>query len=224
LNDLDHYLDEVDSHLAFMSDADRRCLLNDLKAHVRELTTDERTADRFNGRYGIDHDQLIEELGDPGVIATDYLASVEKRPTLGMRVLLAVVSALAIALVLLGLDELRIARIAEGDTAAQAGVRGVVFLLSGFGVLLFSLTTQFKFDRLYFMPAFLVFAIPLIAIPITISLSHNLGMMLFGHGEVHVFTRFHLVFMAEFITLAVVGLYSSLKHYKVFQPSHVGLV
>ena len=106
-NDLDDYLDEVESQLFCVTRADKECLLRDLKAHIRELTTDPVSSDRFEGKYLITHEQLVEEIGEPEDITSMYISSVSKRiPSLGMAAFIILMTAVFLTTILIGVNRI----------------------------------------------------------------------------------------------------------------------
>ncbi len=143
-NDLEDYLGEVEDGLFCISEEDRDCLLRDLKAHVRELTTDPDGMREYNGRYGITREQLVAELGDPGEMALDYMATVGHVPSPGMLALIYFLMGFYLLMAALGV---RLLISSAGHLAGPSSyMLPAGILLTGGGAGLFLLTWWVRKD------------------------------------------------------------------------------
>ena len=223
-NDLDEYLAEVDEHLFCVSRADRRCLHRDLKAHVRELTTDERSEGQFDGRYAIDDKQLKEIVGEPTDISDMYVRSVRSIPSPGMRIFLAFASLMAFYLIFLGTDSLRISGLVEDDGFGRTLYnRGIIMIISGIAGMAVSVALQFRYQKLYFTVPFLCLYMVLIANPICLSIARDITRRFRIGFEMTAVDWLYPLLLIETSVVVALGLYLALKHYRAFQPDRVGL-
>ena len=222
-NDLDDYLAEVDDRLFCVSRADRRCLHRDLKAHARELTTDETTRDHFKGRYGITEEQLNELLGRPVEISEMYIRSVRKTPSAGMRIFLLITVLMGLWLVWLGSNAIDVDHmLSDGEGFYQ--FRGLLFISAGLASISLAVMNQFWYRTTYFTVPFICLFMALMAQPIAISLTHvslrSLGVV--RHGEL--MPLVYPFFLIQTFVVVSFGLYLALVHFRAFLPERSELV
>ena len=215
-NDLDDYLDEVDSRLFCVTRADRQCLHRDLKAHVRELTTDERSADRFGGRYQITMEQLREEIGEPDEIATNYISSVKRKvPSTGLNVFIAIMTGVFIATIVIGIDRIEIGQFAEVSNGEWLSVSGYGLVIGGALAIGILVLIVMRFDRYHL----LIVLLSIIFIPLAITSSNFFSSLISSRYlltvEQSIFCLFSALFLIDFVIIGVIGLYVYLKHYQV---------
>jgi len=221
-NDLDDYLAEVDDHLFCVSRADRQCLHRDLKAHARELTTDEAIRKRFKGRYGITEEQLNELLGVPSEISDMYIRSVIKTPSTGMRLFLLMAGIMSLWLVRCGIQTLEIGhRLAEGGDFDHW--RGSAFIIAGLSGLALSTLNQFWYRSTYFTVPFLCLYMVIVARPVTTSLT-NLTLKGIDITEHYALAQWiYPMYLIQILTVVALGLYLALIHFHAFMPEKRGL-
>jgi len=207
----------VDDHLFCVSRADRTCLLRDLKAHARELTTDEATRDEFKGRYGITDDQLRDLLGDPRIISEMYIRAVRRTPSAGMRVFLVLAAAMSLWLVYLGVDSLDISTRAS-DGQALSFWRGVLMVVAGLSGLVLTLVNQLWYRSTYFTVPFICLYMVLVSQPVCISITHLSTRGLGVDREVQLFPWIYPILLMETFVVVALGLYLALVHYRAFAP------
>jgi len=216
-NDLDDYLAEVDDHLFCVSRADRRCLHRDLKAHVREVTEDPRTAGEYGGRYLITREQLEEAIGRPEDIARMYISSVVKVPSVGMRTFLALVAAFMGVLLVLGIRQLDIPTVLAGQRTLDLYSEGGRYILAGALGMAAAVVLQIRPRRLMAMVPFLCLYILAVSRPILNFLAHTVARSTEIETNFASFLFYYQIFFAELLALAVVGLFLGINHLWVFR-------
>ena len=215
-NDLDDYLDEVDSRLFCVTRADRQCLHRDLKAHVRELTTDERSADRYGGRYQISMGQLREEIGEPDDIASMYISSVKRKvPSFGLNIFIAIMMGVFITVIFIGADRIGISKFAEVSNAEWLKVSGYGLVIGGAIVIGILVLIIMRFERYHI----LLILLSIIFIPFAITSSNYISGLISSRYlwtvEQSIFGLYSALFLIDFVIIGVIGLYSYVKHYRV---------
>lgn len=215
-NDLDEFLDQVESGLFCVTKADKRCLLRDLKAHVKELTTDPKTADRFEGMYQISMDQLREEIGDPDTIASMYIDSVGKKvPSLGLRIYLVIMSAFFLIGVYIGLIRYHTGIQPDIDQSSWLVNSGFGLAICGataFGILTY---ISYNFQRFHRYIGYLIVISILFSFPLSIYLSRVLTRTIQENTAVILQNWYGLMFLIDIAILTIIGLWIYLKHYQV---------
>lgn len=215
-NDLDDYLDEVDSLLFCVTSADRQCLNRDLKAHVRELTIDPRSSNRYQGRYGITKTQLWEDVGEPSVIADNYIASVGRKiPSQGLHIFTFFMIGIFITSLVIGIDRYQVSQVEDITNSTWLRSTSVVYILVGSVALFVTVFAIRKFERYHTLFAYL----GIISIALSILAS--------GFFAGFISTRYHwrdktaahdlysTLFIFDFIIIGMIGVYIYLKHYRV---------
>jgi hypothetical protein len=220
-NDLDDYLDEVESRLFCVTPADKRCLLRDLKAHVRELTTDEQSADRFAGRYQISMDQLREEIGEPDDIVSMYISSVKKKvPSLGLRLILFVMALVFIATIIMGLDRYGLGIIGELENSTWLITSGLGMIIGGVIALVSVSLVYFRFERSHKIIAYLVLLTGLLSYPLSMHLSGEITRSYHHSTRIVMDDWYSFIILIDVIVIVIIGLYIYLKHFKVMDPQN----
>ena len=223
-NDLDEYLDDVVSRLFCVSRADRRCLLRDIKAHVKELTTDSDKADYFKGRYGITREQLENEVGVPEEISDMYISSVKKRPSLGMIAYLSFSVVFFTIALLVAFDLISIGN-------QLGGMQGESYISSGW-ILAAGAATAVgacalcwrSFERFHYLSVYLAIGLVAFALPVSLTLSGEVSKVRFGQIFPDIDRMFTWVFVMDIVLVAIAGLYTALSHYRVYNPRRSQLV
>jgi hypothetical protein len=215
-NDLDDYLAEVDSYLFCVSLADRKCLHRDLKGHVREMTTDASLLNQFKGRYAISQVQLREEIGKPKEIASKYMESVKKKPSVGMRGFLIISAVIFLFGISIGFD-----RIVQG-IQIQWNL-SLWFIVSGLALVVLGAIASFiivkvgsNFDRYYsyspYIAGLIIFFAPFVAQEITALLIQGISISYFAEFQ----TQYYPLFLFDIFIFIIIGLFISLQHYRVY--------
>ena len=215
-NDLDDYLDEVDSRLFCVTRADRQCLHRDLKAHVRELTMDERSADRFGGRYQISMEQLREEIGEPDDIASMYISSVKKKiPSIGLRLVYIAISFVFIGTLLNGFDRFLMGIDRLVDNSTWLWISGLGLILCGaIGLGLIVYSNSF-FDAFHKKTAYLILIAGLLSYPLSISLSRDLTRLYHHSIRTAIDDIYAIILLIDLTVIVIIGLHIYLKHFQV---------
>jgi hypothetical protein len=212
-NDLDDFLDEVDSYLFCVSRADRQCLHNDLKAHARDLTIDESYAHKFKGKYQINALQLRNEVGEPTIIAEMYISSVKKRMSSGMGSFLVFTTVMLLTTFLIGINQKRI------DLWYTMAYLGGFSIIIGFFVKLWK-----NFDRYHIILPYLVFMFLILSIPIAITIANDLT----KYYDMEVWTSsisiYRSLLIIDFIIISIIALHTALKHLQVYQKGKEVLI
>ena len=215
-NDLDDYLDEVDSRLFCVTRADRQCLHRDLKAHVRELTTDERSADRFGGRYQISMEQLREEIGEPDDIVSMYISSVKtKVPSLGLRLMMLLMAVVFIATITIGIDRYGIGNSLDGGNSGWLKTSGMGLIITGAIALSLVVLAYLAFEKYHRSLAYLVLFTGLFSYPISMVLSRGMTKEINMELRTVLVDWYGIIFLVDIIVIIIIGLYIYLKHFQV---------
>jgi hypothetical protein len=214
-NDLDDYLDEVDSYLFCVTRADRRCLHNDLKAHARDLTIDESYAHQFKGKYDIDREQLILNLGNPKEIATMYISSVRKVPSKGMSLFLSFIVIGFVFYVYLGVSELDIISATSSTLTIWLNYGLIIGAAIG-GVFIVAMMR--RFEKYHVTIPYIIMIFLLLMLPISMAMADFIGESLNVRVADESFTFYTWLFFFDIIVLALIGLNITIKHIRVFQP------
>ncbi len=215
-NDLDDYLDEVDSRLFCVTRADRQCLHRDLKAHVRELTTDERSADRFGGRYQITMKQLREEIGEPDDIVAMYISSVKRKvPSLGLRMFLGAIAFIFMAMIIVGIDRYRVGITVDEDLSKWLITSGLGLALGGIIAFSVVIITGFRFERNHRIITFLALFAGLMSVPLSTYLARQLTKTLNENVSFLLNDWYGLIILVDVIIVIMIGLFIYLKHFQV---------
>jgi hypothetical protein len=191
------------------------CLHRDLKAHIKELTTDPNGESSSRGRYQISTDELIDTIGDPKEISDMYITSVNKVPSLGMRMFLVLGLMMSIFLFYIGLEVLGSAARSQ-DSSSISSIRPYIYLIGGsigFGI---SLVLQWRFRSMHFIVPFYCMYLLAIANPISVYMANVLSQ---GYDIEVIFiiaNQYHYLFLLQIVLIAIIGLYISMRHYQVF--------
>ena len=215
-NDLDDYLDEVESKLFCVTRADKSCLLRDIKAHVRELTTDEKSIERFGGKYQISMDQLREEIGEPDDIVAMYISSVKKKvPSLGLRLVFFFMATVFLTNILIGIDRYGIGITLENENSFWLKVSGIGLSIVAAATLSTVVVAYWKFDRIYRAIAYIILLAGLMAFPLSIYLARELTHTMEVSTGIMLQNWYGLIILTDIIIIALIGLYIYLRHFQV---------
>ncbi len=215
-NDLDDYLDEVDSRLFCVTRADRQCLHRDLKAHVRELTTDERSADRFGGRYQISMEQLREEIGEPDDIVSMYISSVKtKVASLGLRLMMMIMAVVFVATITIGIDRYGIGNSLDGGNSDWLKTSGLGLIITGAIALFLVVLAYLAFEKYHRNLAYLILFTGLFSYPISMALSREITKAINIESRTVLVDWYGVIFLVDIIVIIIIGLYIYLKHFQV---------
>ena len=166
-NDLDDYLDEVDSRLFCVTRADRQCLHRDLKAHVRELTTDPGKTERFEGRYVISREQLVDNIGEPEDIASMYISSVGKKiPSIGLRIYMLIVMGIFLGISIMGIERIGWSAVTDDPNPGWFLSTGLVMTIGGTIGIIAIFNTLYRFERSHVVIIYLTILSALLSIPL----------------------------------------------------------
>ena len=212
-NDLDDYLDEVDSYLFCVTRADRTCLHRDLKAHVRELTTE---SSAYQGRYLISRDQLISNIGDPRTISSNYISSVGRKvPSWGLRIYASIILVVFIGIMVMGLERLEVSRLPDIADPGWLSTTGTAMVVGGLAGSIITLGAMIKFQQFHVLLIYLALCSVIISIPFSSYISneiiHNMGRT----WEPMLHYYYMTMFVIDFIIMGIVGIYIYLRHFKV---------
>jgi len=218
-NDLDDYLAEVDSRLFCVTPADRQCLHRDLKAHVKELTTDPAKSDIFEGRYQISKEQLISNLGDPDAIASNYISSVGKKiPSMGLRIFMVLLLGIFTGMAVVGIDWMYLAATVNIENPGWYRATGSVMAIGGSIGLGLTILTALRFDRFYIVIIYLVIIALVLSIPLS-SVISNAILLAMGAGiEPQLHRIYSTLFAVDFVMIGLIGVYLFLRHFRVMNP------
>jgi len=221
-NDLDVYLQEINSYLFCVSKADKRCLLNDIKAHVRELTTDEASSSRFRGRYGIDRDQLIAEVGSPDSIASDYIQSVKNRhPSRSLRLVMAFTLVLALYSMYQGFAMVGNGHATAESTGSSMMTVGSLIIIGSVLVVISIALIELRFERYFRLLPYITLAVLALAIPASQAMGATFSSNLILRAREQASMSYMVVFLVYFIMLSFIGLYISMQHYRIMTGRNV---
>lgn len=219
-NDLDAYLAEVESHLFCVTLADRRCLMRDLKAHVRELTTDRERSGRFEGRYSINREQLEEMVGKPKDIASMYINSVSKKiPSLGLRMFIIVMVAIFIGSIYIGVARMGLSEIPGVDNPEWLRTSGIGHLTVGIIAIALTCLAILRFQRFHVLMVYLSMIAIVLSIPFSSFLSGSVSWILFRSEEPALNDLQMTMFLMDFAIIVAIGLYLYLRHFKVMNKN-----
>ena len=216
---MDDYLAEVDDHLFCVSRADRNCLRRDLKAHIKELTLDQGEA--FEGMYRIDYDQLVESIGSPKDVSDMYIASVRKVPSVGMRLFLAIGLVLSVYLIGMGIRVLGVDTHIDGPKPFAYSFRPYIYFMAGITGIAFSFLSQIRLRRSLAIVPFYCFLLLAFSNPISVSMANLLARGFDVRIGNIIFERYYYLFLVQLILIIVLGLYITLKHYRVHDRASV---
>lgn len=218
-NDLDDYLDEVDSLLFCVTRADRQCLNRDLKAHIKELTTDPSKSDIYMGRYQITKEQLEADIGIPKVIASNYIFSVGKKiPSLGLRLYMVIIIGIFLSMTVVGIDWINLTEISNVEEPEWLRFSGTVLALAGLTGLFLSIISTFKFQKLHIILIYLVILALVLSVPFSSVVSNAVIWAQGGTTEPLLHRVYSGLFLLDFIIIGLIGVYLYLRHFKVFNP------
>lgn len=216
-NDLDDYLDEVESYLFCVTQADRTCLMRDLKAHVKELTTDPRFSEKYPGLYQISREQLVREVGDPKNITTDYITSVRERvPSLGLKLFIILMTFVFTGIIFIGAERYGLPSIVDNVSWLRA--TGVTFIIVGGLGIAFLFLSVIRFERFHMVLLYLVIAYVLLAIPLAAYLARELIFNMGMTTEPLLNSVYTALFIINLIVIGIVGITVYMKHVTVIEP------
>ena len=218
-NDLDEYLEEVDSLLFCVTRADRQCLHRDLKAHVKAITTDPDTREDYQGMYGITRSQLDDAIGDPRTIASNYIVSVPRRiPSVGLRILAVILGAVFVLSAVVGVERYSVGSVIEEGGSSWMMATGALLALVGVvstGLLALSMAS---FSRFHTLVSYLIIAAIVVSVPDAIFVGGYVTRDMYIDTAVVLQNWVGLMFVIDMIAVAIVGLYLYLNHFRVLAP------
>lgn len=217
-NDLDDYLDEVDSRLFCVTKADRQCLHRDLKAHVKAITTDPSSRDRFEGMYQISMAQLNEEIGNPKTIAMNYIASVACRiPSIGLKIFMTIMAFVFLLSLIIGFDRIFISTHEGVPGADWLKQSGLGLSLVAIGALLVLSVSVWKFERFHKFLAYLLIFFTVLSFPCSIYLARGMTRTMYKIAALEIQDFYGLLFIIDIMALGLIGVYVYLNHYRVLE-------
>lgn len=218
-NDVDDYLDEVDSLLFCVTVTDRRCLNRDLKAHIKELTSDPSKADEYDGMYKMTKDQLVSDVGEPTKIATNYIASVSRRvPSLGLRIYILVLTVIFLGMTLSGVDRVDLSHVQGLEDAQWVRSTGALMAVAGAIGLGLTALSVYRFKRFHVLTVYLAVVALMMSIPYSSFLANALVPFIVSGPMPELHRMLSILLVADFLLIGVVGIYVYMNHYRVLAP------
>ena len=216
-NDLDEYLEEVRDCLFCISEADKTCYLNDLKAHVRELTTDPANTSRFEGRYRITRAQLFDAMGPPETIAIRYMAEVPKEPSRWLVCFLMYMTCIFLSITMIGIERMH-AGLVIGDNGQTWNLSlGAILMVSGLCFASICIIVKKRFNKQYFYMPYLVASLGFLSHPVSLWISN---WMVSGRDIVNAGIQqepLFAVITADMLVVLLLGMYIVVKHIQVIK-------
>jgi len=138
---VEKYLARIRMELYGLDAGTARSILQELGDHIEDKSMDIAKGLGLEGPDEKVYKQVVEGLGPPDEVVVDYLKGLPKRPTRGLKFFILLQGAIALASILVGLDQLAFSReittMPSYDTSYLVSMTliGVLFLLLGAFVL-----------------------------------------------------------------------------------------
>jgi hypothetical protein len=218
-NDLDDYLAEVDSLLFCVSKADRTCLNRDLKAHIKELTTDPKESNIYHGRYQISKDQLINQIGDPKTISSNYISSLGKKiPSIGLRLYISIIIIIFASMVIAGYSRFNLSTLTNVEDPEWLRMTGFALMIGGLSGLVMTGIAVIRFQKFHALLLFLALLSLLLSIPYSSYISNAIIFFMGKTTEPMLQRTFSTLIIIDLIIVGIIGVFIFLRHYRVMNP------
>jgi hypothetical protein len=187
---------------------------------VKSLTTDPNAQARFKGRYQITKEQLVEEIGNPTIIANNYIASVSKRiPSFGLKLLTSLLIVVFSLTIIVGIERTSVGFATNFENSGWLINTGIALSVCGFlsiGILLLSLI---RFDQYHYLISYLILSAIILSVPISIFLAGYITKSLEIEMAVALQNTFGVMIIIDVVIIGLIGLYIYLNHYRVMIPN-----
>jgi len=168
--------------------------------------------------YKISRVQLIEEIGDPDTIASNYISSVGRRiPSLGLRLLAAILGLVFALSIIVGAERFSVGAMYDIYSSSWLAYSGAVLSFAGAICLGLLILSMVQFERYHVLLAYLILAGIVLSIPNSVFLGGALTKNLYKGAAVVIQDYYSLLFIIDIIIISIAGLYIYLNHYSLIE-------